>query len=148
VAVFDISLGNSKSFLQPSACSNFGYGDLVYSQSDSTSSKLSLVAWTCWIFYNMPVVNPEKLIALQRNADEVRNVCSNFFQNISNTNELLDLYSGSRRKQRPMNPCNTRILNCEVGSWQNLSHGRSHRYKRHHLPQTCRQDPLPRFSPR
>jgi hypothetical protein len=25
----------------------------------------------------MPVVNPEKLIALQRNADEVRNVCAN-----------------------------------------------------------------------
>ena len=26
------------------------------------------------MFHKMPVVNPEKLIALQRNADEIRNV--------------------------------------------------------------------------
>lgn len=47
----------------------------------------------------MPVVNPEKLIALQHNADEVRNVRLDIScEEPSNTDALLDMYSRTRRK--------------------------------------------------
>ena len=46
----------------------------------------------------MPVVNPEKLIGLQRNAEEVRNVCIPSSTYISEANEEIDLYTRPCRK--------------------------------------------------
>ena len=46
----------------------------------------------------MPVVNPEKLIGLQRNAEEVRNVCILSSTYIPETNERIDMYTRPCRK--------------------------------------------------
>lgn len=46
----------------------------------------------------MPVVNPEKLIGLQRNADEVRNVRTRSFTSLSQADTEVDLYTSARRK--------------------------------------------------
>ena len=47
----------------------------------------------------MPVVSPEKLIALQRNADEVRNVRSKVCPTtVDDTKHPIDMYSRSRSR--------------------------------------------------
>jgi hypothetical protein len=77
----------------------------------------------------MPVVPPEKLIQLQRTADNVRNIC--IMAHVVSVSAL--------RRCTPTD---------RPGPWQNLAHRCPHRHQWHHLPQARRQDPLPRLAPR
>lgn len=55
-------------------------------------------ALLCQTVFTMPVVNPEKLIGLQNNAEEVRNVGAVIALLNYGTDLALDLYTGTRRK--------------------------------------------------
>jgi hypothetical protein len=78
----------------------------------------------------MPVVPAEKLIQLQQNAENVRNICI-----------MAHVVSGVHRAFH-------RVLLMQAGPWQNLPHRRAYRHQRHYIAQARWQDKVSRLAAR
>lgn len=92
----------------------------------------------------MPVVNPEKLVGLQQNADGIRNVsCTGVKYLPYYELTAKDLHIGTCREYHLLPAVITNDLTLAEGSRQDISYRRTHRHKWHHFPEACWKDPIP-----
>ena len=81
----------------------------------------------------MPVVTPDKLVSLQRQPDQIRNVCGKAIDTIGphSADGTVDLHFGSRRESNDYHDVGYMLI--KVGPWQDVPHGLAHCHERHHL---------------
>ena len=97
----------------------------------------------------MPVVNPEKLVALQRNPDGIRNVSYSMEGYLEGSKATLTVYADlyiSPRCKCTVSKCGTVHTDPLTGSWENFPYRRAPCHKRHYFPKARGQDTISRFS--